>query len=130
MPENQVTLDELIDDCWKALRPSLCRRAVLGKKRCAELLMRACAHFPDAELSALSAKSQGVQDRKKLLEAQVMSGYLRDHGMQKDNNYGFVFMSVVLAWAVEAIVRYLLSRWFSGRLDVGELRRQCGWEAT
>jgi len=124
-----TTLDELIDATWNSLRPSLFRRAILGRQRCAELVMLACANFPDRELTTCtqgSSRDHGI--RKELAEI-VEAKYRRSAaGRDGQDAYGMVFMSIVLMWAVSAIVQYLVLQWWKKHFDAAAIRKQYGWK--
>ena len=123
-----MTVDELIDSTWEALRPSLFRRAVLGQQRCAELVMHVLAEFPDREFASRGAVEGNAVDRqiRSELEARVSR---RFHASgQKPGRYGSVFFSIVVTWAVSAIVQYLVVQWWKRQFDAAAIRRGYGWK--
>ncbi len=119
-------IDDLIDECWAAMRPSLMRRAVLGRQRCSQLVMTALAHFPDRDLVGASPDSDYVRQQKARLAIKVETEY-RSTAKAAKGTYGAVFMSIVLAWAVKAIVDYLIDRWLKNNFSMDLIRRQYGW---
>ena len=120
-------IDDLIDECWGSMRPSLMRRAVLGKKRCAQLVLMALANFPDRELVGATPGSAYEKKQKQTLAARVEANYRKDapptHG-----TYGAVFLSIVLAWAIRAIVEYLIDQWLKNHFSMDDIRHQYGWK--
>jgi hypothetical protein len=125
--EAMTTLDNLIDECWGALRPSLMRRAVLGKQRCAQLVMMALANFPDRELVGTTPGSAYERQQKRALALKVEAQYRKD-ATAASGTYGAVFLSIVLAWAIKAIVEYLVDQWLKKHFSMDDIRRQYGWK--
>lgn len=125
--EAMTTIDELIEECWGSMRPSLMRRAVLGKQRCAQLVMMTLANFPDRELVGATPGSAYERQQKRTLAARVEGQYRKD-APAAQGTYGAVFLSIVLAWAIKAIVSYLIDQWFSKRFSMDEIRQQYGWK--
>lgn len=123
-----MTLDQLCDETWDSLRGNLFRRAILGRQRCDQLVMHALACFPDRELTSLKAargselESQIVQD----VEGKVAERFRETK--QEPGTYGFVFMSLVLYWAVSAIVQYLVVQWWKRHFDAEAIRKEYGWK--
>lgn len=122
-----TTIDELIDECWGSMRPSLMRRAVLGKQRCSRLVMMSLANFPDRELVGTAPGSAYERQQKRMLAARVESQYRKD-APPATTTYGAVFLSIVLAWAIKAIVEYLIDRWINNRFSMDDIRQQYGWK--
>jgi hypothetical protein len=125
--EAMTTLDDLIDECWGALRPSLMRRAVLGKQRCAQLVMMTLANFPDRELVGTTPGSAYERQQKRTLAARVEAQYRKD-ATAAQGTYGAVFLSIVLAWAIKAIVEYLVDQWLKKHFSMTDIRQQYGWK--
>jgi hypothetical protein len=125
--EAMTTIDELIEECWGSMRPSLMRRAVLGKKRCAQLVMMTLANFPDRELVGATPGSSSERQHRRKLATKVESQY-RDDAPSAKGTYGAVFLSIVLAWAVKAIVDYLIDQWLRKHFSMDDIRQQYGWK--
>ena len=123
-----IGLDELIDEAWLALRGSLFRRAVMGKQRCAEIVMLTLAHFPDRELKTCLKGSAYAKQAERTLAETVERKYRASHVTVDGGTYGMVFLTIVLTWAVEAIVRYLLAQWWKKHFDAEQIRRRYGWQ--
>lgn len=120
-------IDDLIDECWGAMRPSLMRRAVLGKQRCAQLVMMTLANFPDRELVGATPGSAYERQQKRMLAARVEAQY-RSGAPTTQGTYGAVFLSIVLAWAIKAIVEYLIDQWLKKHFSMHDIRQQYGWK--
>lgn len=122
-----TTMDDLIDECWGIMRPSLMRRAVLGKQRCAQLVMMALANFPDRELVGTIPGSAYERQQKRTLAARIEAQYRKNVG-EVQGTYGAVFLSIVLAWAIKAIVEYLIDQWLKKHFSMDDIRHQYGWK--
>lgn len=124
-----TTMDDIVDSAWHQLRGNLFRRAILGKKMCARIVMETLAQFPDREFSSLKV-AQNTD-----LERQIV-GEVRDKVLQsvregcraEPGNYGFAIMALVLYWAVSAIVQYLVVQWWKRHFDMSVLRTEYGWK--
>lgn len=122
-----ATIDQLVDETWEALRPSLFRRAILGRRRCAEIVMTALAEFPDRELTARKASEGSSSCRSICREVEKrVAGRVRQTG-EDHGTYGSVVLSLVLGWAVSAIVQYLVLQWWKRHFDAAAFRREYGW---
>ena len=121
-----MTLDDICDAVWVAMRSQYFRRAVLGKTRCSELVMLSLANFPDRSLKGV--KQASIQcDNLSDDFAQTVEQKYRQKTQPPPGTYGAVFTSLILAWAIKAIVGYLIDQWFAGKLNVSEIRNQYGW---
>ena len=123
-----VGLDELCDETWVALRGNLFRRAILGKQRCSEIVMLTIANFPSRELRGCQKDSIHDRNTRKELAATVERKYRNSHAQQPRDTYGMVFVTIVLTWAVEAIVQYIIAQWWRKHFDVEAIRKRYGWE--
>lgn len=84
------------DEVWDALGATPVRRAMLGRERCDAIVRVAMeAHDEYAGRSQLG----------RLIEARVRERY-RDR-------LGVPFMTLVVWWAISAIVQALVARWWS-----------------
>jgi hypothetical protein len=124
-----MTTSQLCDEVWLSLRGNLFRRTILGRKRCDELVMLSCAEFPDRELSACVQGSEQEREQIDRMIDRVSSRYqqIRSASPGKQE-YGFAFLTLVLVWAVSAIVQYLVIKWWKKHFDAAEMRRQYGWK--
>lgn len=126
--EEKMTIDELTDDVWHSLRGNLFRRAVLTRRRCDELVMLSCAEFPNRELSSSGASPNSEKEEEILKRAadRVVARYQSQaRGPQE---YGFVFLSMILMWAAAAIIQYLVVKWWQRHFDAEAIRARYGWE--
>ena len=100
---------------------------MLGKQRCAQLVLMTLANFPDRELVGTMPGSAYERQQKRTLAARVEAKYRKDapptHG-----TYGAVFLSIVLAWAIRAIVEYLIDQWLKKHFSMDDIRQQYGWK--
>lgn len=123
----EMTIDELADGCWYSMRNSLFRRALLGKKRCTQIVMMTLADFPDKEL--VGATPGSACDRRTRQElANLVEVKFRQQAVTPNDTYNAVFMTVILAWAIKLIVSWLIDQWFSGKVDMQAIRTQYGWK--
>jgi len=119
-----MTLDELIDDTWVALRPGF-RRAWLGRERCAEIVSLAVAEFPDRELRGCIRGSAYDRQMAEHLTERVSTRFrARATGAEP---YGFAFLTIVLMWAIGAIVQHIVVRWWERHFDAAAIRAEYGW---
>jgi hypothetical protein len=88
--------------------------------------MMTLASFPDRELAGATPGSAFERQQKRSLAARVEAQYRKDapatHG-----TYGAVFLSIVLAWAIKAIVEYLIDQWLKKHFSMDDIRQQYGW---
>lgn len=108
-----MTDDELAearDHVWEALRSSPIRRAILGRERC-DALVRVTLNAmpPEAELCAAAASPGYRSFLCERLERRVRANY--------SENCGFAFVTMILVWAISAIVKALVIRWIERRLS-------------
>jgi len=124
-----MTTDELCDEVWASLRGNLFRRTILGRKRCNEIVMLTCSEFPDRGLTHCARGTPREQEVIDHCIERVTSRFqqMRSASGQREE-YGFVFLSLVLAWAVSAIVQYIVIKWWKKHFDAAEMRRQYGWK--
>lgn len=123
------TLDDLIESTWTALRPNLIRRALLGRKRVAELVMLTCAEFPDRELADCERGSPHDLEQREQLARRVEARYRATaQAATAAEPYGFVILVTILTWAIAAIVAHIAVRWWERHFDAAGMRRQYGWK--
>jgi hypothetical protein len=85
------------DEAWKDLASSPVRRMLLGRKRCDRLVTLAIKHMP---LGPLGMDADG----RRIITRRVLGAY--------GEPCSSVFVSFVLSWAVSAIVKALIRRWW------------------
>ena len=87
------------DHAWESLAASPLRRAMLGRERCDAIVRVA--------LDECRAAPAAGGNFRRLVEDRVRSRY-RDQA-------GFAFMSLLIAWAISAIVQAVVAHWLANR---------------
>lgn len=103
------------DAAWRGLAKNPVRRAMLGRERCDAIVRVAVDQLAEVhgeyEASVRAAGLSGVavhgDDLRKRVEARVRQTY--------HERAGFAFMTMVIAWAISAIVQVLVQRWLDSR---------------
>lgn len=123
-----TALDATIDRVWDSLRGNLFRRAVLGKRRCAELVMHTLAAFPDREFAARGVPTQNTLEEQRIV-TEVTAAVAGRVSANADRcaPYAPGVMALVLKWAAAAVVQMLVTEWWDRRLDVSAMRKEYGW---
>lgn len=111
---NDAELQAAQDAAWRGLAKNPIRRAMLGRERC-DALVRVAADQLDAtnrEFLPLVQRSAArievdTDTLRKRVEARVRQHY--------HERAGFAFMTLVIAWAISAIVQVLVNRWLDSR---------------
>lgn len=95
------------DHAWDALRSSPMRRAMLGRDRCDAIVRVAVDQMPmyATELSNCGSDAGMQADVLRRIEGRVRRLY--------SENCGFAFMTLVVVWAISAIVQALVIRWLN-----------------
>lgn len=109
-----MTLEELSNECWTLMRPAFFRRAILGRRRCDELVMHIVAAFPDAKFSSKEFCSALERSWKARLP-------------EVRGKYEAVFRVIVLPWAIRGIVTHVSQGIHDKRLVIKTIRRHYGW---
>jgi hypothetical protein len=87
------------DYVWQALAAHPIRRAMLGRERCDEIVATAVGLSP--------AGATDSQDMRRRWEATVRDEYA--------GRAGFAFMTLVMWWAIGAIVEALVRKWWEAQ---------------
>lgn len=103
------------DAAWRGLAKNPLRRAMLGRERCDALVRVAADQLAEVHgeyessvrAAGLSAVVVHGDDLRKRVEARVRQHY--------HERAGFAFMTLVIAWAISAIVQVLVNRWLDSR---------------
>lgn len=103
------------DAAWRGLAKNPLRRAMLGRERCDALVRVAADQLAEVhgeyEASVRAAGLSGLaipgSTLRKRVEARVRQHY--------HERAGFAFMTLVIAWAISAIVQVLVQRWLDSR---------------
>jgi hypothetical protein len=99
--------DEMLD----AIRPSLPFRVrMLGNDRLKEIVAVAIAEFPQERMLAYG-DDQHADEVWKAYEEQVKASYAQ--AGDKDNKYGFIILSLVIAAAISTIVQQIILWWWN-----------------
>jgi len=95
------------DGAWKALGVAPLRRAMLGRDRCDRLVRLASIALESAEFRAAVFNHANGKAARKQAVKRVADVY--------SEPCSSVFVSLVLTWAIQAIVAYLIRRWWEAR---------------
>jgi hypothetical protein len=92
------------DFVWAELARHPIRRAILGRERCDEITATARSKMP-ADSVMVAARGGDITRYIRLdVERQVRDEYA--------NRAGFAFMTMLLWWAIGAIVQALVKKWW------------------
>jgi len=98
------------DEVWQALASRPLRRSILGRERC-DAIVRVAMHqlqAVDVEVAAgWHRDGEMVTAVRRRVERRVKSAYAEQCGM--------AFTTLILVWAISAIVQALVIRWLSNR---------------
>jgi hypothetical protein len=94
------------DYVWAELARNPIRRAMLGRERCDEIVATAAAMSPTA-----GRRPRGRADREDV--RRTWQGRVRD---EYASRAGFAFMTMLLWWAIGAIVEALVRKWWEDNL--------------
>jgi hypothetical protein len=97
------TLQELREHAWEALGSAPIRRSILGRRRSDELVRLAMNASPEADLC-------------RGFERGLVARRTADHvGRVYGEKCSGVFTTLILSWAISAIVQALINRWLNSR---------------
>lgn len=102
-----TAIREAQESVWKALSGAPVRRALLGRERCDALVAVAIDSIPSHELSSAGRGTDGEATARRLMERRIRIRYRE--------NCGWAFTTLVLYWAISAIVQALVARWWNSR---------------
>lgn len=102
----QVTRDAV----WKALATHPIRRAILGRERCDRLVRIAREQMADVDTSAAGEGTPNEIASRRRIEQRVQALYGEPCGM--------AFTTIILSWAISAVVQALVVRWWKRRQEV------------
>lgn len=95
------------DAVWEALGSSPIRRAILGRERCDAIVRVAKNSIPTIELEAAGEGTGHEAAVIRRIERRVRGRYAEQ--------CGFAFSTLILSWAISAIVQALVIRWWRNR---------------
>lgn len=100
LPGDAMTLDDLTDECWAALPPL--RKRLVGREMVQQMLEDSIAEWDTEAITAcqgpadLDAYGAALVDRVKA---------------RRQQEYGFVLMSILLTAVLIAVVQWLVKWW-------------------
>lgn len=103
-------LEQARDQVWEALASAPLRRSILGRERCDALVRVTMGSMWLTEVAAAGPSPKQQVALRRLIERRVHNVY--------SVNCGFAFTTFILSWAISAIVRALIARWWKNRREV------------
>lgn len=91
------------DFVWAELARHPIRRAMLGRERCDEITATASSKMPPDRVMAAARRSKTERYIRVDVERQVRDEYA--------NRAGFAFMTMLIMWAIGAVVQALVKKW-------------------
>ena len=101
-----LELDQAREAVWQALGDRPMRRRLLGRKRSDAIVRVALSQIAAMEGELRAAGPDGIRRR---IEERVRAVY--------SENCGMAFTTLVLVWAISAIVQALVIRWLNNRSE-------------
>lgn len=95
------------DGAWESLAGAPLRRSLLGRERCDRLVRLASIALESAEFRGAVFDNASGRAARKQVAKRVSDVY--------SEQCSSVFVSLVLSWAIQAIVSYLIRRWWENR---------------
>jgi len=89
------------DYVWAELARHPIRRAMLGRERCDAIVATAVTMSPTGQAAATATNRAAMR--------RLWEGRVRDEYAQRA---GFAFMSMLIMWAIGAIVEALVRKWW------------------
>lgn len=102
---NANELSAARDAVWQELSSSRVRRSMLGRDRCDALVRVALEQLPTDQLMAAGRNTESEAELRRRTEDRVKAAY--------SERCGFVFMSLIIYWAISTIVQILVVRWWN-----------------
>jgi len=90
------------DYVWADLARHPIRRAMLGRERCDEIVATAVTMSPTGRAAAAAGADR--EDMRRRWEGRVRDEYA--------SRAGFAFMTLLIMWAIGAIVQSLVRKWW------------------
>jgi|688.fasta_scaffold105173_2 hypothetical protein len=107
-----LELDQAREAVWRALGDRPMRRRLLGRKRCDAIVRVALSQIAAMEGELRAAGPDGIPAPggiRRRIEERVRAVYAE--------NCGMAFTTLVLVWAISAIVQALVIRWLNSRSE-------------
>jgi hypothetical protein len=106
-----MQMSEPADEVLAAIRPKLPLRVrMLGDARLKRIVAVAIQEFPQERMLAFG-DDQHADDVWESYEEQVKESY--SQAAKKDDKYGFVILSMIMAAAISAIVQQIILWWWN-----------------
>jgi hypothetical protein len=102
-----MTLEQARDDVWSALATRPIRRSMLGRDRCDAIVRVALSQLDAVEGEMAAGRLPGADEMQRRVERRVRAAYADQCGM--------AFATLLLIWAISAIVQVLVLRWLNSR---------------
>lgn len=102
-----MTLEQARDDVWRALAARPIRRSMLGRERCDAIVRVALSQLDAVEGEMAAGRFTGTDEMQRRVERRVRAAYADQCGM--------AFATLILVWAISAIVQVLVVRWLNSR---------------
>lgn len=99
-----IDLRDAKEGAWKALEHAPVRRYLLGRDRCDRLVRIAMDTITPGEFVAAGVGSEAGVESCASLKERVAGRY--------EERCSSAFVTLVLSWAISAIVQYLIRRWW------------------
>jgi hypothetical protein len=102
-----MTLEQAREDVWQALAARPIRRSMLGRERCDAIVRVALSQLDAVEGEMAAGRFTGADEMQRRVERRVRAAYADQCGM--------AFATLLLIWAISAIVQVLVLRWLNSR---------------
>lgn len=101
---DDIELQAARDAAWLALRSSPVRRSILGRERCDAIVRVAMeeAQYESTVCGTIDATDAAIRIRRRVAHRYA-------------GQCGFAFSTLILSWAISAIVQALVVRWWRNR---------------
>lgn len=99
-----MTLRDAKDGAWESLSHAPVRRYLLGRDRCDRLVRIAMETVNGGEFVAAGFNTANGREICQSIEERVAANYTE--------RCSGVFTTLILSWAIQAIVQYLIRRWW------------------
>lgn len=109
-----MTFEDLAVECWFDLPPI--RKRLAGRDAVRQMLADAVC-----EMDANAIAACGSDVDVKAYEAALLERVKARHVGQE---YGFVFMSIILTAILVAVIQWLVKRWLDNHFSVADMQRE------
>lgn len=102
-----MTLEQAREDVWRGLASRPLRRAMLGREKCDAIVRVALSQLHEVEGELVAGRISGSDEVARRVERRVKAVYA--------DQYGMAFVTLLMVWAISAIVQILVIRWLNSR---------------